>query len=884
MLTQYSRIISKLFSTNQLRTQNLCWKLKNYFSQYEFSQIEQKWQQKWNQNIQASHKKISDTNQEKYYVLSQFPYPSGNLHMGHARVYYISDVISRFEKMKGKNVINPMGWDAFGLPAENAAIQRNIEPSEWTYQNIQQMKEQMIKLGVVFDWDLELFTCREDYYKWTQWIFIQLLKNKLAYKKEAEVNWDPIDQTVLANEQVDDQGRSWRSGAKVEKKMLNQWFIKTTEYGKELFQDLNDLDGWPQAVQEMQRGWIGFSEGAQIKFELFSQQQQKCIDEIEVYTTRSDTIYGVTFLALAYDHQLVTKFLVGQKEEEIAVYEQMKNEIKSRKDLVVNKIGYKVKDYYAINPLSGEQVPIYLVDYVLKDYGTGAVMGVPAHDERDQEFAKKYQIPIKEVIQEETDNQTTKQILVNSGKFNNLQIAEGKKQINEYLLQIGKGYVTSNTSMRDWLVSRQRYWGVPIPVIECPSCGVLPVPEDQLPVVLPEKLGNPVQLKNGNPLTHIKEFVECKCHVCGNNKAKRETDTLDTFVDSSWYFLRFPDSKNSLQIFDSNVIKYWAPVDLYIGGMEHAILHLLYARFIHKFLHKQEFVPSHKEPFKQLIVQGLVKSKSYRLKQSGHYLYPQEAQKYAEDELDIKIEKMSKSKNNGINPLEEIEKFGADCLRMTLLFYGPNEKDIAWDGNLQKTLYSYLNKVWNLHLKIQSAFQNEGQPLKKMNKQEKISTFKKVYGYLENIQNSLERKDRSFHVAIARQMELYNFLSELQEQSGITQEFSEIYEYLINSLYPFAPHTMSEIAENLYKKEYQFVWPDLLAIKNKHLNEDTISVKINVNNKFKGELEIESSFMDSQNDEQIIRMINDSLKLNISQYKNIIKINRKNAFVINVIQ
>ena len=634
-------------------------------SRYNPAEIEQKWQNTWTE--QGLDRTPTDSDKPKFYALSMFPYPSGNLHMGHVRNYTITDVIARIRRMQGYRVLHPMGWDAFGLPAENAAIARGIHPAKWTYENIAHMKAQLKPLGFSLDWDCELATCSPDYYKWTQWIFLQFFQAGLAYQKEAAVNWDPIDQTVLANEQVDSQGRSWRSGAIVERKLLRQWFFKITDYAEELLNDLDKLSGWPERVKLMQANWIGKSVGAYLEFPIIG-----LAEKIGVFTTRPDTVYGVSYVVLAPEHpltQIVTttdqKAAVDAFIEEVAKQSELERTAEDKPKRGIPTGGK------AINPFTGEEIPIWIADYVLYEYGTGAVMGVPAHDVRDFQFAKEKQLPIKVVIAAEGENigetllqeaYTAPGVMINSGTFDGTASVEGKQAIIEHAEKQGWGKGRVQYRLRDWLISRQRYWGAPIPVIYCPNCGTVPVPEADLPVQLPED----VVFTAGrvSSLAQLDGWANVPCPSCGT-PAKRETDTMDTFIDSSWYFLRYPDAKNDRQVFDKNKTNDWLPVDQYVGGIEHAILHLLYSRFFTKVLRDQGFL-NFDEPFQRLLTQGMVQGLTYMNPTTEKWI-PSNLVDPADpkdpetgEKLEVSFKTMSKSKYNGVAPEDVIKKYGAD--------------------------------------------------------------------------------------------------------------------------------------------------------------------------------------------------------------------------------
>ena len=588
-------------------------------SRYNAAEIESKWQQKWTEK--GLDITPTPENKPKFYALSMFPYPSGTLHMGHARNYVITDVIARFKRMQGYRVLHPMGWDAFGLPAENAAIDRGIPPAKWTKQNIAQMREQLQPLGLSIDWDREVATCSPDYYKWTQWLFLQFFEAGLAYQKEAAVNWNPIDRTVLANEQVDNEGYSWRSGAKVERKLLRQWFLKITDYAEQLLQDLDKLTGWPERVKTMQANWIGKSVGAYLEFPIIGMDEK-----IGVFTTRPDTVYGVTYVVLAPEHPLTPQVTTPERKEAVEAFiESVASESEIERTAEDKPKRGILTGGKAINPFNGEEIPILIADYVLYEYGTGAVMGVPAHDKRDFKFATENNLPIQVVIvPENTDaNETPLQdaytdagIMVNSDQFNGTASEDGKTKIIEYAEAKGYGKARIQYRLRDWLISRQRYWGCPIPVIHCPSCGTVPVPDADLPIELPEQVE--FTGRGASPLAQLEDWINVPCPSCGE-PAKRETDTMDTFIDSSWYYLRYSDANNHDLVFAKDKVNDWMPVDQYVGGIEHAILHLLYSRFFTKVLRDRGLL-NFDEPFQRLLTQGMVQRLTYQNPQTEKYI------------------------------------------------------------------------------------------------------------------------------------------------------------------------------------------------------------------------------------------------------------------------
>ena len=684
---------------------------------YRPQKIEPLIQQHWQEH--DSFKCEETPNQEKFYCLSMFPYPSGRLHMGHVRNYTIGDVISRYQRMQGKNVLQPMGWDAFGLPAENAAMKNNVAPAKWTYENIDYMRNQLQQMGFGYDWNRELATCHQEYYRWEQWFFTQLMEKGLVYKKEAEVNWDPVDQTVLANEQVID-GRGWRSGALVERKKIPQWFLKITDYADQLLDDLEQLDQWPEQVRTMQKNWIGRSEGVELTFDVAN------YGALEVFTTRPDTLMGVTYVAVAAQHPLATQ--AAQNNPELAAFiEECKNIKVAEADMATMDKKGMALGITATHPLTGEEVPVWTANFVLMDYGSGAVMSVPAHDQRDWEFANAYGLPIKQVIRPLDDSEidldnaafTEKGALVNSGAYDDLEFELAFKAIAADLEAKNKGKVTINYRLRDWGVSRQRYWGAPIPVINCASCGAVPVPEEQLPVVLPTD----VEFDgSGSPIKKMASFINTTCPKCGGD-AERETDTFDTFMESSWYYARYASRSSDNAMLEPEKANYWLPVDQYIGGIEHAILHLLYSRFFHKLMRDQGLVDSD-EPFKRLLCQGMVLADSYYYedeKGGQVWVSPTDVDIQTDDkgriisashrtssqELNYDgMSKMSKSKNNGIDPQVMIDKYGADTVRLFMMFAAPPEQSLEWSDSGVEGALRFLKRIWKQtydHLNVGGA-------------------------------------------------------------------------------------------------------------------------------------------------------------------------------------
>ena len=731
-------------------------------------EIERKWQEKWHE--ESLYQTSLNRQKPEYYVLEMFPYPSGNLHMGHVRNYSIGDVIARFKMMQGYNVLHPMGWDAFGMPAENAAIKNGIHPANWTWSNIDNMRRQQQELGLSYDWSREVATCHPEYYRWTQWLFLLFLERGLAYKKKASVNWCDECNTVLANEQVID-GHCWRCDSAVVKKDLEQWFFRITDYADRLLEDLDELIGWPERVKTMQENWIGRSEGAEFSFDL-----PELGEKIPVYTTRQDTVFGVSYVVLAPEHPLVEKMIAGRPEEAAvrAFVEKVRsmNEI-SRTSSETEKEGI-FTGVYAVHPFTGEPVPVWVANYVLYEYGTGAVMGVPAHDERDWIFAGKYGLPKKVVVQPEGQIFDVASmegaydgagVLVDSGRFSGLSNEAAKSAIASWLEDQGVGTRRVNYRLRDWLVSRQRYWGAPIPVIYCPECGVVPVPQEDLPVLLPEN----VRFDAGvvSPLADAEEFVKCKCPKCGAD-ARRETDTMDTFICSSWYYLRYTDPRNTQAPFDMGKGDYWMPVDQYIGGIEHAILHLLYSRFFTKVLKDAGLINAN-EPFKNLLTQGMV------LKDGS---------------------KMSKSKGNVVAPGEIVEKYGADTARLFILFAAPPERDLEWSDQGVEGAFRFLGRFWRimLHYAQFMPAEENGEYAPEQLEKEAKELRRALHGTIKKVTEDVEQRF-NFNTAISSIMELVNAMYALKEEpkaqvSGLAQE---LVSSSLRLIAPFAPHMAEEL-------------------------------------------------------------------------------------------
>ncbi|MDJ0799310.1 MAG: leucine--tRNA ligase [Calothrix sp. MO_167.B12] len=772
-------------------------------SRYNPAEIEEKWQQAWTE--QGLDKTPTDNQKPKFYALSMFPYPSGSLHMGHVRNYTITDVIARLKRMQGYRVLHPMGWDAFGLPAENAAIDRGIPPAKWTYENIDQMRQQLKRLGLSIDWEREVATCSPDYYKWTQWIFLQFYGAGLAYQKEAAVNWDPVDQTVLANEQVDSEGRGFRSGAKVERKLLRQWFLKITDYAEELLTDLDKLPGWPERVKLMQANWIGKSTGAYLEFPIVGMDEK-----IGVYTTRPDTVYGVSYVVLAPEHPLTAKVTTPDRKAVVEAFvEEVTNESeleRTAEDKPKRGIPTGGK---AINPFTGEEIPIWIADYVLYEYGTGAVMGVPAHDTRDFKFAQEQNLPIKVVIIPEggdasaelTAAHTEPGVMVNSQQFDGFNSSDGKQAIIEFAEKQGFGQARVQYRLRDWLISRQRYWGAPIPIIHCPNCGAVPVPEADLPVKLPEDVE--FSGRGASPLTQLESWVNVPCPSCGT-PAKRETDTMDTFIDSSWYFLRYADATNEGQVFDSGNVNDWLPVDQYVGGIEHAILHLLYSRFFTKVLRDRGLL-NFDEPFQKLLTQGMVQGLTYKNTETGQYIPSKKVDlnkltvddktgelvnEETEERLKVFYEKMSKSKYNGIEPEEVLAKYGADTARMFILFKAPPEKDLEWDDADVEGQFRFLNRVWRLVIDFANQPTSSTKQSKNTASKPEKDLRRAIHTAIKEVSEDLDG-EYQFNTAISELMKLSNAITEARCKDSPV--YAEGIRTLVMLLAPFAPHITDEL-------------------------------------------------------------------------------------------
>jgi len=842
-------------------------------SRYLPEAIEARWQQEWHRlGLHDTPEPVPG--QESFYALSMFPYPSGNLHMGHVRNYVITDVIARVQRLRGKRVLHPMGWDAFGLPAENAAIERGVDPGAWTDQNIASMRQQLSQLGLSIDWGRELATCHAAYYRWTQWLFLQFLDAGLAYQKDATVNWDPIDQTVLANEQVDGEGRSWRSGALVEKRKLRQWFLKITAYADALLDDLPQLEGWPERVRTMQANWIGRSTGAELSFAVVDGAGQPTGSTITVFTTRPDTLFGASYVVLAPEHPLVASLTSADQQLAVTAFCDLVGRQSDQERTAEDRpkrgvpIGASVR-----NPANGELIPIWIADYVLAEYGTGAVMGVPAHDQRDFVFARQYELPVKQVvIPEGSDEQafaggawTAPGVLIHSGPFDGLDSTDAKAAITAAAEAGGWGTGKVQFRLRDWLISRQRYWGCPIPVIHCEACGVVPVPAEQLPVELPRDVA--FSGKGASPLAQLDAWVQVPCPCCGK-PARRETDTMDTFMCSSWYFLRFSDPSNTELPFGREAVDGWLPVNQYVGGIEHAILHLLYSRFFTKVLRDRGLL-GFDEPFKRLLTQGMVQAITYKNPASGKYIAPADVADPSDprdpvtgEPLETFFEKMSKSKYNGVDPARVIDRYGADTARMFILFKAPPEKDLEWDEADVEGQFRFLQRLWRLAETAQErglslAAAGAGGPeavaaaLARAASGPGLNAAERelrraVHTAITEISDDLDG-DYQFNTAVSELMKLSNAMASHLEESG--EAFAaEALRTLLILLAPFAPH----LAEDLWLKLggrsdsdsleqhsiHRQSWPQADATA---LVRDTIELVIQIKGKMRGSLEVPAS-------------------------------------------
>lgn len=823
--------------------------------EYNFKEVEEKWQKKWNsENLFKTNDK--EEGKENYYVLEMLPYPSGNLHVGHARNYTIGDVIARYKKMKGYNVLHPMGWDSFGLPAENAAIQHGAHPATWTKSNIENMRRQLKLMGLSYDWDREVATYTPEYYRWNQWIFKRMYDKGLVYKKKSTVNWCPDCQTVLANEQVED-GYCWRhSKTKVIQKDLEQWFFRITNYADELLTGHEELrEGWPEKVLAMQKNWIGKSFGTEIVFTV-----AETGEKLPMFTTRIDTIHGVTYCVVAPEHPII--------EEIIKVNPSIKEAIHNMRnmDMIERTAEGKEKNgvftgWHVINPVTGDKVQLWAADYVLMNYGTGAVMAVPAHDDRDFAFAKKYNLPRKVVINgynketkeeivlnadEMTAAMTEEGVMTNSGEFNGMNSKEALEKIADYVTEKGVGEKTVKYRLKDWGISRQRYWGTPIPALYCEKCGMVMEKDENLPVMLPEDVEF---TGNGNPIETSEKYKHAVCPICGG-PARRETDTMDTFVDSSWYFLRYCDPKN-LDLPFGEAVDLWTPVDQYIGGVEHAVMHLLYARFFTKVLRDLGLLKAN-EPFKRLLTQGMVLGPSYYSEKENRFLFAHEVKTAGDkaysletgEELVVKVEKMSKSKNNGVDPEVMIKKYGADTTRLFIMFTAPPEKELEWNENGLAGASRFLNRVWRVVLENMDMIKDEPIDYSKLSKEDK-ALVRKLHQTIKRVTEAIE-DNYHFNTSIAGNMELindvYDFRSSVlgtdKESSESQKVFGEVLRNIVIMLSPFVPHFCDELWEAMGETGFLFnaPWPEY---DEKLTVADEITMAIQVNGKVRGSISVE---------------------------------------------
>ena len=816
---------------------------------YAPAEIESKWQKRWDD--WKLFKVSEDPKQPKYYLLEMFPYPSGNIHMGHVRNYTIGDVVARYKRMRGFNVLHPMGWDAFGMPAENAAIANKTHPAKWTYANIDVMRSQLKRLGFSYDWDRELATCTPEYYRWEQWLFLKMYRNGLAYRKESFVNWCEDCQTVLANEQVE-AGLCWRCGQQVRQKQLWQWFFKISEYADDLLLYCDKLPGWPEKVITMQRNWIGKSIGAQINFPLENRD-----DVISVFTTRQDTVFGATFMVLAPEHPLVAKLSRGTSQEKTVDHFVEKISLQ-------NRSVRSIEDYekegvftgaYCINPLSGKQIPVYTANFALMEYGTGAVMAVPAHDQRDFDFAKKYGLEITVVVNPKdevldgpsmTEAYVGRGLMTNSGPFNGMDNQKALEEIALYLEKNNLGKRAVSFRLRDWGISRQRYWGAPIPMLHCHECGIVPVPEKDLPVILPEDAD---MLEGGrSPLPGLDDFAKVKCPQCGHSEARRETDTMDTFVESSWYFERYCSPQCNANMFDTEAVDYWMPVDQYIGGVEHAILHLLYSRFYTRVLHDQGLV-KFKEPFTNLLTQGMVCKETVSCPEHG-FLLPQQVDggetnrlcKLCGKPVTIgRVEKMSKSKKNVIDPNILLDKHGADTTRFFCLFAAPPERDLEWSEQGVEGGFRFLHRVWRLAaammetIKGVKPFDGNAASLD----DELRGVYRKTHQTIHKVTQDIEDRYH-FNTAISAIMELFNTLNSVDLQNDHRDKLPVLrfaMESLTLLLAPIVPHYAEELWEALGNQSSVLLaaWPQF---REDALEKDVLLIVVQVNGKLRSRFQV----------------------------------------------
>ncbi|WDY58608.1 leucine--tRNA ligase [Pseudomonas sp. PSKL.D1] len=821
--------------------------------QYTPRDIEAAAQKFWDE--QQSFAVTEQPGKDTYYCLSMFPYPSGKLHMGHVRNYTIGDVIARYQRMLGKNVLQPMGWDAFGMPAENAAMKNNVAPAKWTYENIDYMKTQLKSLGLAIDWAREVTTCKPDYYRWEQWLFTRLFEKGIIYRKNGTVNWDPADQTVLANEQVID-GRGWRSGALIEKREIPMYYFRITDYADELLESLDELPGWPEQVKTMQRNWIGKSRGMEVQFP-YDQATIGHEGALKVFTTRPDTLMGATYVAVAAEHPLATQAAQGNPALQ-AFIDECKSGSVAEADMATQEKKGMATSLLVEHPLTGEKLPVWVANYVLMHYGDGAVMAVPAHDERDFEFAHKYNLPVKAVVRTSAGDEVGSEWLaaygehgqlINSGEFDGLDFAGAFDAIEAALIRKELGKSRTQFRLRDWGISRQRYWGCPIPIIHCPSCGDVPVPEDQLPVTLPE---NVVPDGAGSPLARMPEFYDCTCPKCGT-AAKRETDTMDTFVESSWYFARYASPNYDKGLVDPKAANHWLPVDQYIGGIEHAILHLLYARFFHKLMRDEGLVTSN-EPFKNLLTQGMVVAETYyRVASNGgkDWFNPADVEierdakakiigaRLKTDGLPVEIggtEKMSKSKNNGVDPQSMIDAYGADTCRLFMMFASPPDMSLEWSDSGVEGASRFLRRVWRLA----QAHVSQGLPGKldiAALSDEQKAIRRAIHAAIKQASTDVGQFHK-FNTAIAQVMTVMNVLEKApqgtEQDRALLQEGLEAVTLL---LAPITPHISHELWKALGHDQavIDAGWP---AVDEAALVQDTVTLVVQVNGKLRGQVEM----------------------------------------------
>ncbi|PLX46672.1 MAG: leucine--tRNA ligase [Desulfobacteraceae bacterium] len=839
---------------------------------YDPGKIESKWQKFWEET--KLFKVKEDPKKEKYYLLEMFPYPSGNIHMGHVRNYTIGDVVARYKRMQGFNVLHPMGWDAFGMPAENAAIANNSHPAKWTYENIDAMQFQLKLLGFSYDWDREIATCNPEYYQWEQWLFLKMYEKEMAYRKESFVNWCEPCQTVLANEQVE-AGLCWRCGQQVRQKKLWQWFFRITDYAQDLLSYCEKLPGWPEKVITMQKNWIGKSTGAEIRFPIENSDEQ-----IPVFTTRQDTVYGATFMCLAPEHPLVVKLSKGtSQEKEVSEFiDRISMQDRSVKAVEsYEKEGVYI-GAYCINPLSGIRMPIYTANFALMEYGTGAVMSVPSHDQRDFEFSRKYGLDVIVVVKPHdadldpatmTEAFTGEGVMINSDRFNGIDSEQALDDIASYLEEKGLGKKTTSFRLRDWGISRQRYWGAPIPIIHCEKCGIVPVPEKDLPILLPEDAD---LLEGGkSPLSTLEYFTKTPCPACGSSEARRETDTMDTFVESSWYYERYCSPNCKTAMFDREAVDYWMPVDQYIGGVEHAILHLLYSRYYTRVLYDFGLV-NYKEPFTRLLTQGMVCKETVSCPEHG-FLLPEEIKGAGEERLCKqcgqhtivgRVEKMSKSKKNVIDPKILLEKFGADTTRLFCLFAAPPERDLEWSEQGVEGGYRFLNRVWRLALNwgilIRGTKPFNGSP--DQLDDDSRALFKKNHATIKKVTRDIEDRFH-FNTAISAVMELVNTMYGIDFDDQNSQK-AEVMRLSMESvallLSPIVPHFAEELWEALGFDTSILLapWP---SYREDALIKDELLIVVQVNGKLRSKFNVDADADDDTlkemalSDERVLKFI-----------------------------